>query len=778
MSRFRLGLFVAAMLVSVNGVAATDSQGPGIAIRSAAWASTGSHSLPIYSVTVANDSATPFAGEIAIVPRPQPVVTTSSVPVPVAMASSSLYRAPLRVDPGEVSAISIPIPAGTTPYQVEVRDREGRTVAQEQTLAPPKPTPAAIALLTDTPQQRIYLSSGSNAYIGLSPLFTSAHDFPANALMLTGLKAIVIDDFDSASLDTGQTQALKEFVAMGGTLVLAGGEQAARTVLPLPEEITPLRPTGTTMASLGPITDLVAQAEQVAVTVATGPLVEGRILLDGTEQIPLIVDKRYGAGRIVQLAFDPLRELQNRSSDKFVALLARDFALAWAGVGAISPSGGTESAVSRADRAAAILVATQPAFPPLVPVAVGLMAYMLAMGMVGYRILGQPGRHMILWLGASGMALVLTGGLYTMVHGPWKRSVGGAELQIQYQASAGPLKTESWHLVTAPGYDTHLVFPAGAAVGLGPPSLQTQRLADPVEAVTDGSRGDATPHEVVDYDDHTVIKTHDWPLGSVRLLGTSSLERSAPIIEANLRLAGGRVVGTVANRSKSAVRRLIAVTSDGSRAALGTLPPGIGKEVDAAVEDSPSTRLGPGARLGAVIPSELSASRAERRRDSVDEMAMEGVTPSPTELTLIGEVPSRPIVVATGAGYRPSEGPAFLVAVLPIQSSDTLTRGAGASRLVNVDLPERRGEATSGGRPDVFVHDFDLAPGIGEGLALVLEGPQEPWDVYNWSTHSWRPLPLSVSVGEPLVQGEVRDRLVRVRTRANDSRPVLEVRTP
>src|SRR5207237_5683701 len=64
--------------------------------------------------------------------------------------------------------------------------------------------------------------------------FGSAQAFPTNAAFLTGLQAIVIDDFDTSSLSQAQVQALRDFVGFGGDLVVAGGASSGRGTLSVP----------------------------------------------------------------------------------------------------------------------------------------------------------------------------------------------------------------------------------------------------------------------------------------------------------------------------------------------------------------------------------------------------------------------------------------------------------------------------------------------------------------------------------------------------------------
>lgn len=70
----------------------------------------------------------------------------------------------------------------------------------------------------------------------MSERFGSARDFPADVAGLRGLAAVMIADFDSASLAPEQLDALRAFFDLGGNLVVAGGAAWERTVVPLTDD--------------------------------------------------------------------------------------------------------------------------------------------------------------------------------------------------------------------------------------------------------------------------------------------------------------------------------------------------------------------------------------------------------------------------------------------------------------------------------------------------------------------------------------------------------------
>jgi hypothetical protein len=88
--------------------------------------------------------------------------------------------------------------------------------------------------------------------------FASPQEFPTNAAYLSGLNALIVDQFDSGALTQPQIRALRDFVGLGGALILTGGASWRRQLLPLPAELLPLQPSETVTASLGPLAELAA----------------------------------------------------------------------------------------------------------------------------------------------------------------------------------------------------------------------------------------------------------------------------------------------------------------------------------------------------------------------------------------------------------------------------------------------------------------------------------------------------------------------------------------
>ena len=95
----------------------------------------------------------------------------------------------------------------------------------------------------------------------------------------------------------------------GGRLVTSlrvGPPAWAQTASHLPAELAPLRPFGTAAAVLEEPVAVDSPGGQPTVTVATGALVGGRVAATSPAGQPLVVEREFGAGRVVELAYDPM----------------------------------------------------------------------------------------------------------------------------------------------------------------------------------------------------------------------------------------------------------------------------------------------------------------------------------------------------------------------------------------------------------------------------------------------------------------------------------------
>jgi hypothetical protein len=171
----------------------------------------------------------------------------------------------------------------------------------------------------------------------------SSHEMvPTRWIGLEAVDLVVLHDFPHTSLSTEQVDALKGYVAAGGTLQVLGGSNFQRLAASPLRELWPVAPTGSRVISRRdrePLSDLVAQALKLATTrkgkpyaaelplhlsgprelsgadrlggapllAATGSLAPDARALSPSLDPSLAAQKRYGAGRVNWFAFDPTK---------------------------------------------------------------------------------------------------------------------------------------------------------------------------------------------------------------------------------------------------------------------------------------------------------------------------------------------------------------------------------------------------------------------------------------------------------------------------------------
>src|SRR5262252_4119549 len=193
-----------------NGLTLTVNPRWNVAASAGAWTP--------YTVTVRNDAPGVFTGDLVLVPNPTRNFSYGTDSLPV-------YRTRLAVPGGTQRMTQIYVVEAPSGHHAELRDDQGRVVAG----ADPNfalPSGSAVAVLSDLPQaeQKISatLKSLTRLDVGLSQ-FSGPQAFPTAVVDLSGLNAVILDQFDTGTLDHAQAQALKDFVGLGGTLILTGG---------------------------------------------------------------------------------------------------------------------------------------------------------------------------------------------------------------------------------------------------------------------------------------------------------------------------------------------------------------------------------------------------------------------------------------------------------------------------------------------------------------------------------------------------------------------------
>ena len=757
------------LIALAPGVAAAPKTGPtgltvtvnprwNVAASAGAWAP--------YTVTVRNDGPRIFNGDVVLVPNP----TRNS---PLSADSLPVYRTRLAVPSGTERTAQIYVVEAPSGHHAELRDAQGRVVAS----ADPNfalPSGSAVAILSDLPQAEQKISATLKSFtrldVGLSQ-FASPQAFPSAVVGLSGLNAVILDQFDSGTLDQVQAQALKDFVGLGGTLILTGGGSWRRTLTHLPTELQPLRPESTATASLAPLSELGGVASTSPVQVAVGDLAGwAKVALASPEGWPLIVEGGYGAGRILALTFDPLAAPLDGQLElaalSWSQAISRGLSgalggspLAGLGFGKFQPnplggSGpGTWSAIPGSiDQ----LLGETPAAssPPLGLLAALLGGYGLMVSLLSYLLLRAVGRRGLLWVTVPALAIAFTAGAYMVGFGTRSPDYQLIGVQVQRFGTDGMVETYGLGGVLAPRRgDIRLSGTANTLLSSMIPIFGPSNNGASQPVVTVGQHPDVLFTNVA-----------VWDMRPVQTLTVSREFQPGPDmpVAARLRLESGRIKGEVVNHTSRTVSDLQLLSASGARASLAaTLAPGATVVIDAplmpAASGAPAAKaalIGPGVVFGA------GPGPNQNPRQALFALAASAAVSREGDLALVGVTDPVDTVQVSGQG-RIRSTRAVVVEPASLQTADSLGTIASQARLVS----DFAGDSAA----SVDVYEIGLPRGLSGrvGLSVQVRGPTPgsyPVEVYSWASHTWRPVALQPAAA-PLATGEIVGGVVRVRVK-------------
>ncbi|HEX6547690.1 MAG TPA: hypothetical protein VF134_02995 [Candidatus Dormibacteraeota bacterium] len=744
------------------------------------WANSQAGSWTPYVATVHNDGSTDFVGDVYLTPSASRNLPSSGFPD---------YRQRVNVAHGTQRSVTFYVIEPPSGYTASLLDTSGKQVLGAVTASGLASGAYTVAVLSDQQQagQRIEAlrplgeSGGYGASAGLKvSTFASVQAFPTNAVYLSGLHALVIDNFDVSTLSDAQFRALRDFVGLGGSLVVTGGSEWRRTLLPLADkDFSPLHPQRSDQASLRPLADLAAHHTDLVVPIAAGELKNATVLLGAPNSPPLIVESAYGAGRIIALAFDPLAGAingDNGGMDGFAWAVALDRALlsrtptnanaASPPVGAYPQSGKPDVSVgglnANPEQLLSILQATPAAAaPPVGLLGLMLVFYILVAGPINYLVLRAGHRRELMWVSVPLVAVLVTGIAYGAgftVHGA---QYFDNEVEILRLAPDGAIEVHSYH-------------------GVFPPHRGNFTVAMPANTLATtvlGSNSFVSSNEtaVVDNGSRVQVELRDTAYSGMRTLQTLSVARPPLVgsvaLEPHLRLASGRIQGTVKNLGDRPIQQLELVSGLGNRALIATdLAPHVTATVDSGISQPGAATAGSNGFSG--VSQAPRGNSDQLIRDTMLQVGAGAVVDGVAgDWTLVGLTDS--IATISVEGRSPSHtGIAALIQRVGLESVDTLAGNVPRPSLLLT-------EPKTGVRYDVY--DLTVPPGYGGALKLSYftfgvpqtASPVQPFTphalaVYNWATGQWRELGTPVSSNgrtqtTPLDPGESAGGLVRVR---------------
>ncbi len=221
------------------------------------------------------------------------------IDVPDVHGTRTPYRYPLHLLAGTRQEIraDVVVPDPRVPLIVRVVGGEREIERREVLLSGARTVDGVVVALARDVAGLEFITSLSGR---LRPAYIHADTLPVRWQSYEGVTAVVIRDLEETQVLAAQRQALREWVAQGGRLVVTGSDLLVNAKGSWLESLLPAIPVGSSEVPASAV--LPGVRASLSVAVVTPRPGATTVLADGT--IPLIVQGRYGRGRVTLWAFD------------------------------------------------------------------------------------------------------------------------------------------------------------------------------------------------------------------------------------------------------------------------------------------------------------------------------------------------------------------------------------------------------------------------------------------------------------------------------------------
>ena len=403
------------------------------------------------------------------------------------------------------------------------------------------------------------LSGVAPAVVGLTP-----GDLPERVQAWGALDRIVWQDVDAARLTEAQLGALQGWIAAGGRLVIAGGTLGPRAVAGFPAALLPFQPSTTTDVPTTSLTAMLGTLPDTApstVPALTGELAGGRALASSGDRV-LAGERAYGAGSVALLGFDPAAQwiASTDAAERTWRRLLPPRTTAGGGL-AFPDDNLLVSAVGQLPSLA---------LPPIGALALLFVAYILLIGPLNYVILGRLDKREWAWITMPALILAFAVGAYGIGAALRGSDLIVNEVAIVRGAPGATDGTAQVYLgVFSPSRAVYQVRVPGGAL-----------LSSPINGDAFGA-GPGTTLDVLQ-GEPARIRNLAVGFGSLRAIRAEAAA-PVPLVETDLRLADGRLKGTVRNASQQVLQKP-ALVLGATVVVMNDLAPGAQQSVDVALQ--------------------------------------------------------------------------------------------------------------------------------------------------------------------------------------------------
>jgi hypothetical protein len=519
--------------------------------------------------------------------------------------------------------IKMPVVYGSASMEVDLL-RDGKVINSVQPkarmvehggvliLGTPATQPALMSLNGGKVPFRVAQRQANGRYSGMQGSITSVlldpQELPDRWQGLDAADMVVVGGIGERELAEEQWSALREYAAAGGTLVITGGLNWQRLTSSAFASLLPVKASGTRVVSR--VTGLqglggASGPSGGGCVLTVSSLLPGARVAAEMQGMPLVVERRFGAGKVVFCAFDPSAPpfaewVGTRSmwsalvagipDPELVSLLARND----------DPVG--EEYGARGPRLSlAPFSISQLDVPAFYVVALFLVAYIIVLVPVNYFVLKARDRKELAWLTTPAIVLVFSVGAYLVGY----HFKGGRMLVVQ----VGLIETHarqthgrvlSYFGLFSPRKADYSIEPTPAAAGGSPMLL----------CLPSGGRQSEVFKSV--HDEGQQVEGFGIDMWAMRVLrGEAMLPLGSGIRSALTRGEDGSVAGVITNGTAAALEDCFLVRR-GATFPVGTIEPGGERRV--AGKWKASTASGGTLPAGLLEPYEGRGERERVRR--------------------------------------------------------------------------------------------------------------------------------------------------------------------
>ncbi|MBA2254835.1 MAG: hypothetical protein H0W07_06960 [Chloroflexi bacterium] len=413
----------------------------------------------------------------------------------------------------------------------------------------------------------------------------------------SAIDRLIWQDIDSAQLDADQLASLETWVAAGGQLVIAGGTTGIATLAAFPEALLPYRPRGTVDVEASQLTDMLGTlpAGAAKLPALEGTLLRGTVLARSGDGV-VAAQAPIGSGSVTLIGFDPGTSWLKGTA---AATTFWRRALPPSGTGGVNPLLLPDD--SQIVNALQQLPAVE--LPPIDQLFLLLLGYIALVGPVNYLVLRRLDRREWAWITMPVLVALFAAAAYTLGAGLKGSDVVINEVAIVRAAQGTERGLGQVYIgIFSPARAKYDVKVGGGALLSNPIS---QLLPGAVEQPLDVLFGDPS-------------RLRDYQVGFGQLRGfRAETAVTTPRMESDLHLDGGRLKGTVTNRSEMELQATAVVFGSGV-AILGTMPPGSSQTIDVSVSDATAFEMPLSERLfGSSFTADPNMARVLFTRRSV-----------------------------------------------------------------------------------------------------------------------------------------------------------------